>query len=163
VVLLIGIARLIDMSNGVNTEIIQNSPYYRFNLISILFLGLISFATNYLMIPRFGLVGAAAGSTISILLFNLLKGGFIWWKMRLHPFEKRTLGILLLLAAAYGLAMLVPTQGDALPAVLITMALRSLVVVGVVFAGVWRFKLSDELHALIAEHVLARLPFKKAK
>lgn len=163
VVLLIGIARLIDMINGVNTEIIQNSPYYRFNLISILFLGLISFATNYLMIPRFGLVGAAAGSTISILLFNLLKGGFIWWKMRLHPFEKRTVGILLLLAVAYGLAILVPTQGVALPAVLITMALRSLVVVIVVFVGVWRFKLSDELHALIAEHVLARLPFKKTK
>ena len=103
VVLWIGLARWFDMSNGLNSEIILNSPYYRFNLASILFLGLVSFGANYLMIPRYGLTGAAAGSTLSILLFNGLKGGFLWFKLRIQPFGRNTLGALALLVGVYGL------------------------------------------------------------
>ncbi len=103
VVLWIGLARWFDMSNGLNSEIILNSPYYRFNLASILFLGLVSFGANYLMIPKYGLTGAAAGSTLSILLFNGLKGGFLWFKLRIQPFGRNTLGALALLVGVYGL------------------------------------------------------------
>jgi O-antigen/teichoic acid export membrane protein len=95
------------MSNGVNTEIILNSPFYRFNLISIILLGIISFTANYLLIPVYGLTGAAAGSTLSILLFNLLKGGFLWFRLGFQPFNMqnvKALGLLLLIYAV-GLAM----------------------------------------------------------
>jgi O-antigen/teichoic acid export membrane protein len=107
VVLWIGLARWFDMSNGVNTEIILNSPFYRFNLISIILLGIISFTANYLLIPVYGLTGAAAGSTLSILLFNLLKGGFLWFRLGFQPFNMqnvKALGLLLLIYAV-GLAM----------------------------------------------------------
>ncbi len=114
VVLWIGLARWFDMSNGVNTEIILNSPYYRFNLISILLLGMISFTANYLLIPVYGLTGAAAGSTLSILLFNLLKGGFLWFRLGIQPFNHQTIKALALLLGVYavGEAMdtLNPTQ-----------------------------------------------------
>ncbi|MFM7289492.1 MAG: lipopolysaccharide biosynthesis protein, partial [Bacteroidota bacterium] len=107
VVLWIGLARWFDMSNGVNTEIILNSPYYRFNLISILLLGMISFTANYLLIPIYGLTGAAAGSTLSILLFNLLKGGFLWFRLGIQPFNHQTIRALALLCGVYavGVAM----------------------------------------------------------
>jgi O-antigen/teichoic acid export membrane protein len=161
VVLFIGLSRLFDMANGINNEIILNSPYYRFNLGSILFLGFISFATNYLMIPRFGLVGAAAGSTLSILLFNLLKGGFIWLKMGIQPFEKRTVKVLALLLLAFAAASIVPSFGTSLPLLLLGMVVRGAVVLVLVVGGVWRFALSDELHALIQNQVLARLTGSK--
>lgn len=149
VVLFIGISRLLDMANGVNAEIIQNSPYYRFNLISILFLGFVSFITNYLMIPRFGLVGAAAGSTLSMLLFSLLKGGFLWYKLRLQPFEKRTLLVLGVLLLAYLVSLAVPSLGDTPIQILLQMLLRGVLIVVVVLGAVWLFPLSDELHHLL--------------
>lgn len=149
VVLFIGISRLLDMANGVNAEIIQNSPYYRFNLISILFLGFVSFLTNYLMIPRFGLVGAAAGSTLSMLLFSLLKGGFLWYRLRLQPFEKRTLLVLGVLLLAYLVSLAVPNLGNTPIQIMLQMLLRGSLIVLVVLGAVWFFPLSDELHQLL--------------
>lgn len=149
VVLFIGISRLLDMANGVNAEIIQNSPYYRFNLISILFLGLISFVTNYLMIPRFGLTGAAAGSTLSMLLFSLLKGGFLWFKLHLQPFEKRTLIVMGVLLLAYVLSLAVPVLGEKPLEIILHMGIRGSIIVLVVTAALWLYPLSDELHQLL--------------
>jgi O-antigen/teichoic acid export membrane protein len=113
VVLWIGLARWFDMSNGVNTEIIMNSPYYRFNLVSIVLLGIISFTANYLLIPVYGLTGAAAGSTLSILLFNLLKGGFLWYRLGIQPFNQQTIKALASLLGVYaaGEALVWLTRG----------------------------------------------------
>lgn len=149
VVLFIGISRLLDMANGINAEIIQNSSYYRFNLISILFLGFVSFLTNYLMIPRFGLVGAAAGSTLSMLLFSLLKGGFLWFKLRLQPFEIRTLAVIGVLFLAYFASLAVPALGESPVELLLHMCIRGAVIVLVVAGILWFFPLSDELHRLL--------------
>jgi O-antigen/teichoic acid export membrane protein len=160
VVFFIGISRLIDMANGINNEIILNSPYYRFNLLSILFLGFISFATNYVMIPIYGLVGAAAGSSLSILLFNLLKGGFIYHKARLHPFEKRTFHVILLLIITYSCSYLLPSASSGFWSSVGSIALRSVAMGGLLVAGVYRFRLSDELHELLSKQ-LAR--FGKVK
>lgn len=161
VVLFIGLSRLLDMANGINSEIILNSPYYRFNLGSILFLGLISFTTNYFMIPLYGLVGAAAGSTLSILLFNVLKGGFIWHKMKAHPFEKRSVYVVTLLSCTYGVNLLLPSFGNTVVLLLAEMVVRGAVVLGLITWGVWKFKLSDELSELLTTQIAKRLLKKR--
>jgi O-antigen/teichoic acid export membrane protein len=161
VVFFIGLARLVDMANGVNNEIIQNSPHYRFNLISILFLGVISFTTNYYMIPIYGLTGAAAGSTISIVLFNTLKGGFIWTKLRIQPFEKRSVYALFLLAIVLGLSYLIPQFSKSTWGSVFQICMRSMFIGLSMLLLVWRFKLSDELHGLI-ENVLRLLLARKS-
>lgn len=150
VVLWIGLARWFDMSNGLNTDIILNSPYYRFNLGSILFLGVISFTTNYLMIPTLGLTGAAVGSTLSILLFNALKGGFLWFKLRIQPFGKSTGKGLLLLLGIYGLGLLAkamfPSSNTSVLLILWTVLWQSALMI-VVFVGVlYQTRLSPEIH-----------------
>jgi len=148
VVFFIGLSRLVDMASGVNNDIIQNSPYYRFNLILIVFLGVISFTTNYLMIPLYGLTGAAAGSTLSILLFSLLKGSFIWHKLKMQPFEKRTLYVSVIFVATYYLAMLIPASGTGFWSNILHIGFRSALILFLMFVTIWRFKLSDELHGL---------------
>ena len=149
VVLWIGLARWFDMSNGLNSEIILNSPYYRFNLASILFLGLVSFGANYLMIPRYGLTGAAAGSTLSILLFNGLKGGFLWFKLRIQPFGRSTLGALALLAGVYGLGSmlqwLTPPTNESPWLILGSVVWQSSLMVGLFVVVLHRTRLSPEI------------------
>lgn len=153
VVFFIGISRLIDMANGINNEIILNSPYYRFNLGSILFLGFISFGTNYIMIPLYGLVGAAAGSTLSVLLFNLLKGGFIFNKVGMQPFEKRTLHVVMLLFVTYGVGYLLPAPRSDFFSSVGNIALRSAVMGSLLTFAVWKFRLSDEIHDLLSQQL----------
>ena len=149
VVLWIGLARWFDMSNGLNSEIILNSPYYRFNLASILFLGLVSFGANYLMIPRYGLTGAAAGSTLSILLFNGLKGGFLWFRLRIQPFGRNTLGALALLAGVYGLGFLLqwltPPTNESLWLILGRVVWQSFLMIGLFVLVLHRTRLSPEI------------------
>lgn len=149
VVLWIGLARWFDMSNGLNSEIILNSPYYRFNLASILFLGLVSFGANYLMIPRYGLIGAAAGSTLSILLFNGLKGGFLWFKLRIQPFGRNTLGALALLVGVYGLGSmlqwLIPPTNESPWLILGRVVWQSSLMVGLFVVVLLRTRLSPEI------------------
>lgn len=171
VVLWIGLARWFDMSNGVNTEIILNSPYYRFNLISILLLGMISFTANYLLIPVYGLTGAAAGSTLSILLFNLLKGGFLWFRLGIQPFNRQTLKALALLCGvhAVGVAMgaLVPFpaysgQGAGIPwALLWTMFWQGTGMLMLFVVALYRWRISPEMNGMM-DSMLRRLGWSKA-
>jgi O-antigen/teichoic acid export membrane protein len=153
VVFFIGISRLIDMANGINNDIILNSPYYRFNLVSIVFLSFVSFGTNYLMIPRFGLVGAAAGSTFSMLLFNLLKGSFIYYKVGMLPFEKRTWQVIVLLFVAYGCGYVLPQAQPDFWSSISSIALRSILMGSLIVLAVWKFRLSDELHDLLSKQL----------
>jgi len=159
VVLWIGLARWFDMSNGVNTEIILNSPYYRFNLISIALLGMISFTANYLLIPVYGLTGAAAGSTLSILLFNLLKGGFLWFRLGIQPFSQQTIKALTLLLGVYiaGEAMgsLTTIPGNSVESsgipwkLLWEMFLKSTGMIALFTVLLYRWKISPEINSIL--------------
>ncbi|MFN3530586.1 MAG: oligosaccharide flippase family protein [Bacteroidia bacterium] len=153
VVFFIGLSRFFDMSNGINSEIIINSPYFKFNFLSIAFLGLVSFATNYFMIPRFGLVGAAAGSTLSIVLFNLLKGIFIWKKIGMQPFEKRSGWVLVTLTIVYGCSLFIPAPGTEFLGIVVNVFLRSAFIVILLVYAIWRFKLSDEIIELMNRYL----------
>jgi O-antigen/teichoic acid export membrane protein len=80
VILIIGIARLVDMVTGVNTEIISYSLFYRYNFYLVIFLGLSNVVFNLLLIPIFQLNGAALATLASLTLYNLLKFIIIHWK-----------------------------------------------------------------------------------
>jgi len=98
VVLFIGLAKLIDMCTSINNEIITLSKYYRVHLAMMLFLVTLTILTNLLLIPRFGITGAAFASLVALFVFNLLKYLFIWVKMNMQPFSIQT-GIAFLVAA----------------------------------------------------------------
>jgi O-antigen/teichoic acid export membrane protein len=159
------------MSNGVNTEIILNSPYYRFNLISILLLGMISFTANYLLIPVYGLTGAAAGSTLSILLFNLLKGGFLWFRLGIQPFNHQTIKALALLCGVYAVGVAMGAlvsfpnrsgQGAGIPwALLWTMFWQGMGMLTLFVVALYRWRISPEMNGMM-DSMARRLGWSKA-
>ena len=85
VVILLCIARLIDMATSINGEIIQTSKYYRFNFYFILALLVFTIVANYLLIPTYGIIGSAMAGMIVVILFNLFKYFFVWYKFKLQP------------------------------------------------------------------------------
>ncbi|MHA7128261.1 lipopolysaccharide biosynthesis protein [Algoriphagus namhaensis] len=86
VVILIGLGKLIDVAFSANSEILVFSKYYRFNLfLTVIMSGLI-ILFNYLLIPIYGIEGAAGASVIVILLFNLMKFGFLKHRLGFNPF-----------------------------------------------------------------------------
>ncbi|MBL4755579.1 MAG: polysaccharide biosynthesis protein [Flavobacteriales bacterium] len=108
VVFYIGLVKLIDMAFGLNTEVITNSKYYRWNIFFLPFLALITIVSNLLLIPKFGIVGAAIASFISISLINVLRFLFVWYRLKIHPFTINTPKALLICGTAYFLGNILP-------------------------------------------------------
>jgi len=146
VVLIIGLTKVVDLLFGGNHEILLNSPAYRFSLIALVFLGVISFSINYLMIPIYGMNGAAAGTVVSVLLYNSLKSGFIWFRYRLWAFDQKTMYALMLVGSLFALQAIWPTQHMSNPVELLSVSLvKSLVLMLLFTAVLFRYQLSPEI------------------
>ncbi len=113
VVLILGLAKVIDMVTGINNEIISYSKYFRFNFYAILCLAAFNIITNLLLIPTFLINGAALATFSSLLLYNLLKFGFLYFKLKMHPFGMGTLWVLAFALISYGVGFIIPTTGSA--------------------------------------------------
>lgn len=149
VVLIIGISRLIDMGAGVNGEIIVYSKYYRFNIIAVASLAMLTIATNYLLIPLYGLNGAAMASAISIFLFNLVKYVYIYSKLHIQPFTFKTILVIVIGFLVWYLSKWMPVQAN----FLLDILLRSAFITLVYFGLVWRLKVSPDLNLTLESFV----------
>ncbi|MDZ7690389.1 MAG: polysaccharide biosynthesis C-terminal domain-containing protein [Balneolaceae bacterium] len=98
VIIIIGVAKLIDMATGVNGQIILHSKHYRFDLYTMIFLVILTVATNYLLIPIYGILGAAIATALSILVYNLIKCIFVWITFSMQPFHWSSLAVLAIAA-----------------------------------------------------------------
>lgn len=94
VVIIIGFGKLMDMLFGPSSEIIVLSKYYRFNIILIILLASMVIISNNMLIPRYGIEGAAWGSAFALITFNVIKYIYIYIKYRIQPFEWATLKVL---------------------------------------------------------------------
>ena len=96
VVIIVGVGKLVDMLFGPSSEIIVLSKYYKFNIILILLLAAIVIISNNLLIPRYGIEGAAWGSAFALIIFNVIKFIFIYWKFKIQPFDFNTVKVMVI-------------------------------------------------------------------
>ena len=147
VVLYIGFSQIINMLSGLNAQIIINSEYYKYDLITSVFLVIVTIITNYILIPKFGINGAAMATAISILLFNLIRLILIKVKMNMHPFSLKTFYTLLLLLVMYYPISLIPSSGH----VILNLIINSIVVLIIFIPSLMYFNLSDDIKNTILD------------
>ncbi|MEQ8714142.1 MAG: oligosaccharide flippase family protein [Cyclobacteriaceae bacterium] len=98
VFVVIGCVKLMDMTFSLNGEIIGYSKYYKFNLYALIVLGTGAIVLNWILIPIFGLIGAAIASLIAYFIFNLLKLIFVRLRFGIMPFSNKTvLGLVIVI------------------------------------------------------------------
>lgn len=96
IIMILGIARLIHVGGGLNGVIIITSKHYKFGLYNSIALMILTVLTNYYMIPRYGIEGAALATLFSLTIFNVISFFFLLIKFGLQPFSMKTLfGIIL--------------------------------------------------------------------
>ena len=96
VVFIVGIGKLIEMVTGANGIIMINSKHYRVSFYTNIILVVITIAANYLLIPLYGIEGAAIASAFALLVYNGVKYLYLWLRMNLQPFSAGTLVVTLL-------------------------------------------------------------------
>jgi O-antigen/teichoic acid export membrane protein len=145
VVLIIGAAKLLDMTFGPNSELLVMSQFYWLNTLAIMTMAIIGVTLNYLLIPVYGIEGAAYGSGIAILLFNLIKLVFIYIKFKLQPFTGKTLVVLAIGLATVILAHFLPVLNHPI----LDMAYRSFLITLLFAALILLTKSSAEINQLV--------------
>ena len=114
VVLFIGMAVLFDMATGVNNEIILMSDFYKWNMFIMFFLIAVGIINNLILIPIYGITGAAMATAISIFLFNVVKYIIVYAKLGIQPFRKKTITALLVGTIVYLTASFLPSTENAI-------------------------------------------------
>ncbi len=107
---LLGAGQLFDQLTSINGTLISYTDYYRWNIVFLLGMGGINAILTYQAIAVYdlGLTGAALATMLSLCLYNLAKGIFIYWKMEIHPLSSSLLFTGLVLTAAGLLAWSIP-------------------------------------------------------
>ena len=72
VIFVISLGYLIDMSTGANGQIISTSKYYKIGLLFLVILITLSLGLMFLLIPIWGIKGAAIAIAASLLIQNLI-------------------------------------------------------------------------------------------
>lgn len=130
VVLFIGLSRLFHALSGVSAAAIVYSERYRSNLVFNIGFVLLTIATNYLLIPHFGITGAAMATAISTLAFSLAKLAFIKSIFGVDSLSTKLLSVGAAITAICVMLPLLPSAGSAL----LDIALKSVICI-VLFAG----------------------------
>jgi O-antigen/teichoic acid export membrane protein len=87
VIIIFSIANLINASTGVSQYILGTSSLYRYQTYLMLLLIIMVIITNAVMIPVWGMTGAAIASLISMSVFTFLTVFILWKNFRLWPFS----------------------------------------------------------------------------
>jgi O-antigen/teichoic acid export membrane protein len=97
VVLLISVAKLSDNIIGNNNAILFNSDYYRVVLALGVLLAIMTVVFNALLIPEYGINGAAFATFMSVIIYNFAKVTFVYYKFKMSPFCVNTFKTLVLI------------------------------------------------------------------
>lgn len=96
IVLLISLVKLYDNVLGNNNSILFNSDYYRIVLGVGVILVILAFVLNMILIPQYGIEGAAVASFMAFSIYNSSKLFIVYHKFKIHPFTSKSFLALLM-------------------------------------------------------------------
>ncbi|NIJ51756.1 lipopolysaccharide biosynthesis protein [Dyadobacter arcticus] len=148
VVLMVGISRIADMVTGLNSEILTNSRFYRYDIVFMLFFTVLILLSSQYLIPLYGYNGAAGAALFATVTYNVVKLFFIKSKLGIQPFTVDTLKVLLLAGLCYFIISFIPdSKSEILLETLANILIRSLIVIIVFGGGILLWKISEDISA----------------
>jgi len=168
--LILGFARMFDFATSVNSYILQTSKkYYWTDLSCNIASVVLSIPLNYLLIKKYGMIGAATSYFVLAFMSNSFKAGYLYFKEKIHPFSNRWWR----LAIICGLAILIGyflnvlfdlSIFDNLNYTIITriikIVLRNTILCGIFIPLVYWLNVSDDISGMI-KLMLDKLPMRK--
>ena len=142
VIFFIGLGCLMDMATGANSSLMGTSKYYKIQSYLLLVLVVMLVSLNLMLIPRFGLTGAAISSAASLGVLNLLRYLFLYYKFRLQPYNAQFIYILLIGAFAYFPAFALPLHFH----YILDLLIRSTVFSILFLLPIYFFRISPDLN-----------------
>lgn len=145
VFLFIMIGRLTDMYMGINGTIFSMSKKYAYDLIFTFTLVILVYVLNLLLIPKMGMAGAALGTMLSLIVYNVGRAAFVWFQYKLHPFTKSQMLVLVIFTVNLVAYEFLPHLSNNWLDIIVRSGLLSISYVGVLLV----FKVEKEINAYL--------------
>jgi len=101
IVLIISLAKLMELAFGTGNAILVNSKYYKIFFYLSLAMAITVVVLNNWLIQLIGIKGAALSSLIVVVLYTIIKIGYINLKFNIKPFSLQTVKLLCLISCIF--------------------------------------------------------------
>ena len=152
------IGRIVDMYLGLNGWILITSKKYKFDMFFTGFLLLLVFTLNYLLIPVYGVIGAAISTGFAILAYNIARAIYISIIYKLKPLKQNQLIVLLFFTFLLVINNFIP-DFDVTPLLLII--IKSFLYSTIIISVFLTFNLNDDVTNLFNKYY--KLVFKRGR
>lgn len=125
VLFIVGVARLLELAFGIGNNIITLSKWYMMDVYANALFLVLAVLTNYMLIPKYGIVGAAIATAICLTVLNLIRFVFLRAKFGFNPFSWKSLVVVLLGWGSYIISTFIPVQEN----LVVDICIRSAVIV----------------------------------
>ncbi len=149
IILLLAIVKLFDNMLGNNNSILFNSDYYRLVLIFGVILSIIAFVLNLLLIPAYGILGAAMASFLAFAVYNVSKLLIVLNKFKMQPFTLQTLIILLFTGGLTAIFYFWEFQFHPI----LNILLKSTIATAIYGLVALRFNFSEDINQLVRKYL----------
>ncbi len=149
IVLLISLVKLYDNMLGNNNSILFNSDYYRLILVFGVVLAALAFFFNLILIPEYGIFGAALATFLAFFIFNTSKVLIVFKKFGMQPFTIKTLYILIFSALLTVGFYFWEFPFHPIVNIILKSAIVSLIYLGVAF----KFNFSEDINLILSRYL----------
>ena len=139
VIIIFSIANIVNVSTGVSQYILGTSSLYRYQTYLMLLLIIMVIITNSIMIPLWGMTGAAIASLISMSVFTIFTVVILWRNFRLWPFRLLHLKATIVAVVIFIISTMIPQMS-----LYVDVVIRSIIITMLFFLAVLSLNLSDE-------------------
>jgi len=156
VILFVGIGFIIDSAAGINNIVLGTSKYYPYDMLFYIFLIGVTILSNIILVPIYGITGAAIAYAITLFGFNLFRYIFILIAFKMQPFNyKSAVGIITGVVVYYATVYL-PYANNFIADTI----MRSIFITVTFGAAVYYFNLSSDINQFMDKY-LVKLKIKK--
>ncbi|MBL0329764.1 MAG: oligosaccharide flippase family protein [Bacteroidetes bacterium] len=141
-------AAFLNVSTGVNTSIIFNSPKYLYGTVLLIVLMVLALIFNLWLIPVYGMIGAALVTGALAVLYNVTKFLLILIFYKMQPYDLSSLKILLVIGLSFGITFLLPTIESGIIAMVVKTSVITVTYVGLAYV----MKIVPEFHKYLPFH-----------
>jgi O-antigen/teichoic acid export membrane protein len=157
VVLIVSLYSVFDMATGLNSEILKNSPYYKYDFVFYIARFVILLISNLILIPIYGYNGAAVAMLVSVIIYNGIKFVFIQQKINMQPFDFKTVKVLLLGFFTFAIVSFIPKIDGNFLNEIASIIIKSILIIAIYATGILLMKVSGDVNNIF------RLILKKLK
>ena len=149
VIFFIGLGSLIDLTTGANSSILGSSKYYKVQTLFLVGLVVLTVIANFLLIPRYGITGAAVGNAISLTILNIARFLFLFYKYKLQPFNIRFVYVAFIGGVCYIISRYLPSFSN----YLLDIFVRSSMVVILFCTPIYFLNISEDINKKANEYL----------